>query len=126
MRLRLVRELDGLPFCLPEGSRSTLDNEPGSNGSHAQVGDGGVLVSAPRLGGVSFYFFDDSRRLEVYFIGMNPKTVLFLLLSLWIVCMDGVDEGLAHSVRVRDIVGRESIGSGRGLGFLTLLALLCP
>jgi len=122
MRLRYVRELDSLLFSLLEASRTTLDNELGSDGSHGQVGGDAGLFFGPQLGGVSFHLSDkDARRLEVDFMGMRPEKVLLLLLSLWTVCMGGIEGGTAHSVSLGDTIGGVFIGPFRGLDFLALL-----
>lgn len=114
--LRWARELDTLPFSLPEGSRSVLDDELGS---HGQVGDDGALVSGPQLGGISFHFSsEDSRWLEVDFRRVNPRKALFGLLSLWAVYMGGVDGG----VGLRGMTGGMPISPFRAL---RLFALLC-
>jgi hypothetical protein len=124
LRLRWVRELDDLPFSLLEGCGGILDNELGSDGSHGQIGDGGAPISSLRLASVFFHFSDeDAGRLEVDFPWMNPDKVLFILLSLWTICMGGADGCAVHIGGLRDITGSESIGPLRGLDFL---ALLCP
>ena len=122
MRWRWVQELDSLIFSFPKGSRTTLDNELGSDGSHGEVRGDGALVFGLQLGSTSFHFSSEGvRPREVVFMRMRAENALLLLLSLWTVCMGGVDGGAAHSVGLGDMTRGVSIDPLRSLDFLDLL-----
>jgi hypothetical protein len=121
MRLRCARELDSSQFHFPRVAGLLLIMNPA-----ATEATGRLVAMGRRLGpevvGVTFHFSDeDARQLGVDFMGMRPEKVLLLLLSLWTVCMGGIDGGTAHSVGLGDTIGGVFSGPFGGLDFLALL-----